>query len=123
MRAKTQAVLAATPAPAPPPAVVVTPAVKDDEACSACGKKVYKMEEVRVDCTTGSILLHKVCFRCTECNGKLSLGSYAAVNGVVYCKPHFKQLFSLKGNYDEGFGTMQRKHDFLKDLPVDDSCA
>jgi hypothetical protein len=24
--------------------------------------------------------------------------------GVYFCKPHFKQLFALKGNYSEGFG-------------------
>jgi len=26
-----------------------------------------------------------------------------------YCKPHFKELFRLKGNYDEGFGREQHK--------------
>jgi hypothetical protein len=30
------------------------------------------------------------------------------MNGVMYCKPHFKQLFAAKGNYDEGFG--KEKH-------------
>jgi hypothetical protein len=25
------------------------------------------------------------------------------LNGVFYCKPHFKQLFALKGNYSDGF--------------------
>ena len=77
------------------------------------------MEEVRVDSTTGALVLHTWCFRCHECNGKLSLGSYAAVGGTVFCKPHFKQLFSLKGNYDEGFGKTQRKHEFMKDLNED----
>ena len=92
-----------------------------DDICRVCARKVYKMEEVRVDSTGGSLLFHSWCFRCHECNGKLSLGSYAAIDGVVYCKPHFKQLFSLKGNYNEGFGTTQRKYDFVKDLPEDDS--
>lgn len=36
------------------------------------------------------------------------MGSYASMNGVTYCKPHFKQLFAVKGNYDEGFG--KEKH-------------
>lgn len=31
------------------------------------------------------------------------------MGGVYYCKPHFKQLFALKGNYDEGFGKEQHK--------------
>uniref|UniRef100_A0A8C9N3E7 LIM domain-containing protein 2 n=1 Tax=Serinus canaria TaxID=9135 RepID=A0A8C9N3E7_SERCA len=34
----------------------------------------------------------------------LGLGSYAALHGEFYCKPHFQQLFKSKGNYDEGFG-------------------
>jgi hypothetical protein len=33
----------------------------------------------------------------------LQLGNYAALNGVFYCKPHFKQLFAVKGNYSDGF--------------------
>ena len=31
-----------------------------------------------------------------------SLGGFAALKGEIFCKPHFKQLFKLKGNYDEG---------------------
>lgn len=38
-----------------------------------------------------------------------SLGSYAALQGEFYCKPHFQQLFKSKGNYDEGFGRRQYK--------------
>lgn len=37
------------------------------------------------------------------------LGNYAALQGKLYCKPHFKQLFKAKGNYDEGFGREQHK--------------
>ncbi|XP_006879542.1 PREDICTED: xin actin-binding repeat-containing protein 2-like [Elephantulus edwardii] len=47
-------------------------------------------------------------------NGVLSsrqadLGNYASLHGKIYCKPHFKQLFKSKGNYDEGFGHKQHK--------------
>ncbi|TFK14629.1 5'-nucleotidase domain-containing protein 1 [Platysternon megacephalum] len=38
-----------------------------------------------------------------------SLGNYASLHGQSYCKPHFKQLFKSKGNYDEGFGHKQHK--------------
>lgn len=38
-----------------------------------------------------------------------SLGSYAALEGEFYCKPHYQQLFKSKGNYDEGFGRRQHK--------------
>ena len=31
------------------------------------------------------------------------------LEGTVYCTNHFKQLFKLKGNYDEGFGRHQYK--------------
>jgi len=42
--------------------------------------------------------------KCEECGKALGLGNYAALSGKYYCKPHFKQLFALKGNYSEGFG-------------------
>eukprot|EP00911_Craspedida_sp_UC1_P001613 UC1_evm1s1222 len=50
------------------------------------------------------------CFRCAECKRTVALGSYAALDGKIYCKPHFKQLFQRKGNYSEGFGKAQHKH-------------
>ena len=28
----------------------------------------------------------------------------------IYCKPHFKQLFKSKGNYNEGFGQKKLTH-------------
>ena len=40
------------------------------------------------------------------------LGNYAALQGKLYCKPHFKQLFKVKGNYDEGFGRQQHKENW-----------
>uniref|UniRef100_A0A3Q3EZI2 LIM zinc-binding domain-containing protein n=1 Tax=Labrus bergylta TaxID=56723 RepID=A0A3Q3EZI2_9LABR len=52
---------------------------------------------------------HKSCFRCEHCRGKLSLGNYASLHGRMYCKPHYKQLFKSKGNYDEGFGQKPHK--------------
>jgi hypothetical protein len=69
--------------------------------CHVCAKTVYPMEQVVVE----EQKMHKSCFRCAHCNGVLSLGKYAALEGKYYCKPHFKQLFALKGNYNEGFGT------------------
>ena len=82
--------------------------VKRDE-CTGCKKVVYVMEKLVVE----KQIWHKDCFRCTACNNKCSAGNYASLHGKVYCKPHFKQLFSLKGNYDEGFGQTQRKHAFV----------
>jgi hypothetical protein len=31
------------------------------------------------------------------------------LNGVFYCKPHFKQLFAVKGNYSDGFQAAEQK--------------
>lgn len=43
-----------------------------------------------------------------------STGTYAALQGKIYCKVHFKQLFKIKGNYDEGFGREQHKTKWIK---------
>lgn len=59
------------------------------------------MEKISAD----DKIFHKTCLRCLHCNKVLSLGNYAALNGGFYCKPHFKQLFALKGNYSDGFKT------------------
>lgn len=43
-----------------------------------------------------------------------STGTYAALEKIIYCKVHFKQLFKKKGNYDEGFGREQHKSKWAK---------
>ncbi|XP_057237158.1 LIM domain-containing protein 2 [Malurus melanocephalus] len=75
------------------------------EMCTACQKAVYPMERLVAD----KSVFHNSCFCCKHCHTKLSLGSYAALHGEFYCKPHFQQLFKSKGNYDEGFGRKQHK--------------
>lgn len=42
---------------------------------------------------------HKSCFRCTLGGCPLTHSSYCALNGVLYCKHHFAQLFMEKGTY------------------------
>eukprot|EP00842_Homolaphlyctis_polyrhiza_P003985 jgi/Hompol1/4588/HPOL_003733-RA len=66
------------------------------EVCTVCTKAVYALERISVE---GSVF-HKNCLRCAHCSKVLSLGNYAAINGSFYCKPHFSQLFKLKGSYD-----------------------
>ncbi|KAJ6660534.1 hypothetical protein lerEdw1_017531 [Lerista edwardsae] len=101
------------------------------ETCSACQKTVYPMERLVAD----KCVFHNSCFCCKHCHAKLrmthftspfladpdmclflscSLGSYAALHGEFYCKPHFQQLFKSKGNYDEGFGRKQHKQLWLQ---------
>ncbi|MBN3326418.1 XIRP2 protein, partial [Atractosteus spatula] len=79
--------------------------VPELEMCTLCQTKVYPMECLIADKQT----FHKACFRCQYCSSKLSLGNYASLHGQMYCKPHFKQLFKSKGNYDEGFGHKPHK--------------
>jgi len=68
--------------------------------CEVCGKTAYPMESIAAD----NKHYHKTCFKCVYCRNTLKLGNYAALGGKFYCKPHFKQLFQLKGNYSGGFG-------------------
>ncbi|XP_063110788.1 LIM domain and actin-binding protein 1 isoform X4 [Cavia porcellus] len=75
------------------------------ETCVECQKTVYPMERLLAN----QQVFHISCFRCSYCNNKLSLGTYASLHGRIYCKPHFNQLFKSKGNYDEGFGHRPHK--------------
>lgn len=71
--------------------------------CPACGKTAYPLESITCD----GVTYHKRCFRCKECNSKLSVGGYAMIHGDAYCKPHFKQLFQKHGGkYDRAFGSI-----------------
>ncbi|NWU31375.1 XIRP2 protein, partial [Dyaphorophyia castanea] len=79
--------------------------VQENETCKLCQRRVYPMERLVADKQN----FHKSCFRCHHCGSQLSLGNYASLHGKIYCKPHFKQLFKSKGNYDEGFGHKQHK--------------
>ncbi|XP_039556493.1 xin actin-binding repeat-containing protein 2 [Passer montanus] len=79
--------------------------IQENETCKLCQQRVYPMECLIADKQN----FHKSCFRCHHCGSQLSLGNYASLHGKIYCKPHFKQLFKSKGNYDEGFGHKQHK--------------
>jgi len=81
-------------------------ALPQQEKCKSCEKTVYAIERIVVDKEP----FHKTCFRCSHCNRTLSTGNYASANGKLFCKPHFQQLFKLKGNYSEGFGVEQPKN-------------
>lgn len=78
--------------------------------CPACNTSVYPVEEVIVE----EMHFHKSCFRCSHCNSVIKPGNYASLDGRFFCKPHYKQLFSLKGNYNEGFGSRQHKDKWIQ---------
>ncbi|NWS76354.1 LIMA1 protein, partial [Crotophaga sulcirostris] len=90
---------------ASPPKAVKKFQLPIKETCVGCQKTVYPMERLFAN----QQVFHISCFRCSYCNSKLSLGTYASLRGNIYCKPHFNQLFKSKGNYDEGFGHKQHK--------------
>jgi len=79
------------------------------DKCVTCSKTVYVTERI----VAGDSVFHKGCFRCAHCKNTIRLGNYAALDGKYYCKPHFKQLFALKGNYNEGFGTAKHSTKWL----------
>nr|XP_028566670.1 LIM domain and actin-binding protein 1 isoform X5 [Podarcis muralis] len=88
-----------------PPKTVKKFQLPAKESCVACKKTVYPMERLFAN----QQVYHISCFRCSYCNSKLTIGTYASLHGNVYCKPHFNQLFKAKGNYDEGFGHKPHK--------------
>lgn len=85
--------------------------------CKSCEKTVYAMEQIKAE----RQVWHKNCFRCTTCNKQLTLVQdislifsillpgindflfdyfrldiYSSHEGILYCKPHFKELFKPK---------------------------
>jgi len=70
------------------------------EKCDVCKKTVFHMEKVSVE----NKVFHDNCFKCAHCKKKLTPGNFTSLDASFYCKPHYLQLFSAKGNYSEGFG-------------------
>ncbi|KAF2297782.1 hypothetical protein GH714_002789 [Hevea brasiliensis] len=71
------------------------------EKCKACDKTVHFIEMITAD----GISYHKTCFKCSHCNGLLVMSSYSSMDGVLYCKPHFDQLFRETGSFSKKFPT------------------
>lgn len=65
------------------------------DKCATCHKTVYPLEKVTLE----GECYHKPCFKCAHGGCPLTHSSYAALDGVLYCKHHFAQLFMEKGNY------------------------
>jgi len=71
---------------------VKPPVVEVNKICKICNKEPYLVERLVAE----KSWWHKNCFRCKECNKTLSLDSYASHQGVIYCKPHQRDLFKPK---------------------------
>ncbi|KAI4341411.1 hypothetical protein MLD38_026138 [Melastoma candidum] len=69
------------------------------QKCKACEKTVYWAEQLTAD----NVVYHRTCFRCHHCKGTLKLSNYSSFKGVLYCKPHFDQLFKLTGSLEKSF--------------------
>ncbi|XP_020213430.1 LIM domain-containing protein WLIM1 [Cajanus cajan] len=69
------------------------------QKCMACDKTVYLVDKLTAD----NRVYHKACFRCHHCKGTLKLSNYNSFEGVLYCKPHFDQLFKRTGSLDKSF--------------------
>eukprot|EP00262_Sarcandra_glabra_P009525 TRINITY_DN23938_c0_g1_i1.p1 TRINITY_DN23938_c0_g1~~TRINITY_DN23938_c0_g1_i1.p1 ORF type:complete len:192 (+),score=13.95 TRINITY_DN23938_c0_g1_i1:175-750(+) len=69
------------------------------QKCQACEKTVYLVDQLTAD----NRVYHKACFRCHHCKGTLKLSNYSSFEGVLYCKPHFDQLFKRTGSLDKSF--------------------
>ncbi|XP_039218193.1 LIM domain and actin-binding protein 1 isoform X1 [Crotalus tigris] len=107
---------ASTQSESSPPKAMKKFQVPAKEICITCKKTVYPMERLFAN----QQIYHISCFRCSYCNSKLTLGTYASLQGHVYCKPHFNQLFKSKGNYDEGFGLKPHKEPLASKTENDD---
>ncbi|CAF2397323.1 unnamed protein product [Rotaria sp. Silwood2] len=93
----------------PAPKQISAESAVDPNKCSVCNKTVYAMEKIEAD----KKIYHKSCFKCMHCKSILKLGNFTANDGQIYCKPHFLQLFAIKGNYSAGFGLNDHKARWL----------
>lgn len=69
------------------------------QKCMACNKTVYLVDKLTAD----NRIFHKACFRCHHCKGTLKLSNYNSFEGVLYCRPHFDQLFKRTGSLEKSF--------------------
>uniref|UniRef100_A0A7N0SVX4 LIM zinc-binding domain-containing protein n=1 Tax=Kalanchoe fedtschenkoi TaxID=63787 RepID=A0A7N0SVX4_KALFE len=71
------------------------------QKCKACDKTVHFIDMLSAD----GVIYHKTCFRCSHCNGLLVVSNYSSMDGVLYCKAHFEQLFKETGNFSKKFSS------------------
>ncbi|KAE9592229.1 putative transcription factor interactor and regulator LIM family [Lupinus albus] len=91
------------------------------DKCSVCSKTVYPLEKMTLE----GECYHKTCFRCAHAGCPLTHSSYAALDGVLYCRHHFAQLFMEKGNYNHVLQAAQahKKNSTPPPEPVDDESS
>lgn len=113
----------ASQAPASPPKPIVGAKTNtkkfgaDRVVCPKCDKTVYAMEAIKFE----NVTYHQSCFKCSHCNGKLSLSNVALVSERLFCKPHFKELFSEGGGRYSFVGKMIDSEALAKEVVEDDN--
>ncbi|XP_061998477.1 LIM domain-containing protein PLIM2b [Rosa rugosa] len=75
------------------------------DKCKACDKTVYVVDMLSLE----GVPYHKSCFKCSHCKGFLSMSTYSSMDGILYCKPHFEQLFKESGNFSKNFAKSAEK--------------
>merc|ERR1719228_1386992 len=82
------------------------PVVEVNKICKICGKEPYLVEKLVAE----KSWWHKNCFRCAQCNKILTLDTYASHQGVIYCKPHHKDLFKPKAVTKDSVEEIMKKN-------------
>ncbi|OIT20287.1 PREDICTED: LIM domain-containing protein PLIM2b-like [Nicotiana attenuata] len=87
------------------------------DKCAACDKTVYPLEKVTMEGES----FHKSCFKCAHGGCPLTHATYASLDGNLYCKHHFAQLFMEKGNYQHVLKAANNKKSSAAVTPVNDT--
>ncbi|KEH18910.1 putative transcription factor interactor and regulator LIM family [Medicago truncatula] len=83
------------------------------DKCKACDKTVYVVDLLTLE----NIPYHKSCFKCSHCKGNLTMSTYSSMDGILYCKTHFEQLFKESGNFSKNFAKSSDKANELNRTP------
>ncbi|KAM3344041.1 LIM domain-containing protein PLIM2b-like isoform X1 [Capsicum galapagoense] len=90
------------------------------DKCAACNKTVYPLEKVTMEGES----FHKSCFKCAHGGCPLTHATYASLDGILYCKHHFAQLFMEKGTYQhvlEAANSKKNAETAVNEVPEEES--
>ncbi|KAK8498806.1 hypothetical protein V6N13_140173 [Hibiscus sabdariffa] len=76
------------------------------DKCKACDKTVHVVDMMTLE----GVPYHKTCFKCSHCKGNLVMNTYSSMDGVLYCRTHFEQLFKESGNFSKNFQSSKEKN-------------
>ena len=70
--------------------------------CAVCEKAVYHNDpKISADGKTW----HASCFKCKECKSNITLAKWVQLDGENFCKPCYKKVFMLRGEYSDVGGS------------------